>query len=176
MVKWTTVLRPGYSGFQKEKLKKEWDTKFGKGWRVIWEIEGKFIERAQVFSICEQSYFADSFKREQLWKKLCKKARNVYDMKPDEVGCGLDYSKQTGPTHFHDITIRRVLKRRGWKFQGKELVQIRMSDSKTWSELDPGKLPFHLQELIKNPHLKGWWDPNSVEDFYQSNKVLQIKK
>jgi len=61
MVKWTTVLRPGYSGFNKEKLKKEWDEKFGKGWRVVWEVEGKFIERAQVFSICEQAYFADSF-------------------------------------------------------------------------------------------------------------------
>jgi len=33
-----------------------------------------------------------------------------------------------------------------------------------------------MKELIKKPELTGWWKPGSIESFYQSNKILQVKK
>jgi len=78
-------------------------------------------------------------------------------------------------THLQDIAIRRVVERRDWKFHGSELVQIR-GDTTLWgSRLDPGKVPFHRPELIVSPPLVSWWNKNSIEDFYQSNKFLQVK-
>ncbi|MFQ6010159.1 MAG: hypothetical protein ACE5J7_03520, partial [Candidatus Aenigmatarchaeota archaeon] len=62
------------------------------------------------------------------------------------------------------------------KFQGKKLVQIRSHKSYWGKNLSPGRVPFHRPELIVEPHLEGWWDDNSVECFYQSNKILQIRK
>lgn len=32
-----------------------------------------------------------------------------------------------------------------------------------------------MPEMIVKPHLSGWWNEDSIEDFYQSNKVLQIR-
>ena len=92
---------------------------------------------------------------------------------------GLDYSIQHEHTRFHDISIRRVLFHAGRAFQGEKLIQIRYDkDHPNWysEHFDPGKVPFHAPQLIITPHLKGWWDINSVEDFYQSNKVLQVRK
>jgi len=113
--------------------------------------------------------------------KFINEAKNVYDIEEKDIESGFDYSKQQGnATHLQDIAIRRVVMRRGWKFKGKKLIQIRLGKevkNKDWAnELDPGRLQFHLPELIKKPNLKGWWDKDSVEDFYQSNKILQIKK
>jgi len=65
--------------------------------------------------------------------------------------------------------------RRGWSFQGDKLVQIRKHSEYWGRNLSPGKVLFHLPQLIAVPHLVGWWDHNSIEDYYQSNKVLQIK-
>jgi hypothetical protein len=66
--------------------------------------------------------------------------------------------------------------RRGLEFKGKQLVQIRHHDNYWGSQLSPGKIPFYEMKMIVGPNLKGWWDPNSVEDMWQSNKVLQVKK
>lgn len=41
--------------------------------------------------------------------------------------------------------------------------------------LSPGQIPFHFPEKIIQPQLEGWWEKDTVESFYQSNKILQIK-
>ena len=74
-----------------------------------------------------------------------------------------------------DIAIRRTVLRLGRKFEGDHLVQIRGRDSEG-AKYNPGFVPFHLLDMIVKPSLTGWWQENSIEDFYQSNKVLQVRK
>ena len=179
---WETLKRPGQSGSKKQELIDIWNKEFGKdNWRIAWEWKDNFISKTEAYQLYEDSYYQDSFQRESLWLELINTAKEVYDIEEKDINSGFDYFKQEGnATHLQDISIRRVIMRRGWQFKGNELIQIRNckdTKNKDWSkQLDPGKLKFHLPELIKKPNLEGWWDKDSVEDFYQSNKILQIRK
>ena len=115
--------------------------------------------------------------KEELWRELTSTASEVFDIDIGDLESGLDYLIQNGSaTHLQDISIRRVVLRRGWQFEGSELVQIRSHKDYFGKKLSPGKVPFHKPELIVVPHLKKWWDENSIEDWYQSNKILQIRE
>ncbi|HOU94965.1 MAG TPA: hypothetical protein PLU22_28135, partial [Polyangiaceae bacterium] len=61
----------------------------------------------------------------------------------------------------------------GRRFQGTELVRIRGRGSAGY-RLNPGVVPFHAPEAILKPELVGWWQPGSIESFWQSNKVLEV--
>jgi hypothetical protein len=175
---WRTVERPGHFGKKREEFYKQYDESYGKGnWRIMWGWRDEVIPFDLACLAYEDAYYHDSLKRENLWKKLVSVAKEVYDYIPDDIKSGMDYSAQQGTaTHLQDIAIRRVISRRGWRFTGSELVQIR-SHAEYWGEnLSPGKVQFHLPEVIVLPHLEKWWDYNSVEDFWQSNKILQIKE
>jgi nicotinate-nucleotide adenylyltransferase len=108
---------------------------------------------------------------------LCATASDVYDIQPSNVESGLDYHKQEcTATHLQDIAVRRVLVRLGRSFKGDHLVQIRGHESEGY-RLNPGKVPFHEPESIIEPTFAPgrWWDAHSVEDFWQSNKVLEVR-
>ena len=177
---WENVERPGQTGFRKQEILAERNEKYGEGnWRIFWRWNEIYLDKLTAFHICEDAYFNDSLQRPDVWKRLLDEAKDVYDVKPEEVDSGTDYGVQLGYTRFHDICIRRVLMRRGWRFHGREIVQIRYDkESPNWysENFDPGKVRFHMPELIVKPSLESWWDEDSVEDFYQSNKVLQAKK
>jgi hypothetical protein len=177
-MKWETVCRPGFSGKERDKRGKQWDERYGEGnWRIAWVYGAQVIPFKHACLVYEDAYYHDSFKRRDLWTILIQTASDVYDSNVSNVNSGFDYLKQeTDSTHLQDIAIRRVIMRRGWDFQGEELVQIRSHDD-FWGEmLSPGKVPFHNIPAIKEPPLTGWWDEDTIEDFYQSNKVLQIKE
>lgn len=174
---WRTVKRPGHFGKKRDELYIQFDDEFGKeNWRIVWQWNGETIPYITACQLYEDGYYAHSFRRERFWKELASVARDVYDHQESDVQSGLDYLIQTGnATHLQDIAIRRVMLRKGCKFEGDKLVQIR-SHAEYWGQnLSPGKVPFHLPELITVPHLKKWWDYNSIEDFWQSNKVLQVQ-
>ena len=173
---WETVLiQPGHSGNKRDEIAAKFDAEYGKdSWRVAWQWGEGIIHFELACQMYEDGYYADSFKREDLWKELRSKARDVYDHVESDVESGLDYFVQKSEsTHLQYISIRRVVLRRGWRFEGDDLIQIR-SHSKYWgNNLSPGRVPFHLPDMIVSPHLESWWDYNSIEDFYQSNKVIQ---
>lgn len=176
-MEWRTVERQGYFGKRRDKFYGEFDEKYGIGnWRIAWQWGEEILPYELACQIYEDSYYEDSFRREDLWMKLTSKARDVYDIGESDIESGLDYLVQKGAAnHLQDIAIRRVVMRRRWRFNGEELIQIR-SHKNYWGRLSPGRVPFHMPEMISVPHLKGWWDCNSTEDFYQSNKVLQVKE
>ena len=179
-MQWITVRRPGQTGFKKNELYNEWNFNYGKdNWRKAHIFNGQILLKPDIFFICEDAYYHHSLTNPELWYELLSQARDIYDMKIEEVESGIDYNKQHEYTRFHDICIRRVVLRRGWKFTGDKLIQIRYEEDKPdyFSNIfDPGKVPFHLPLLIEKPNIEGWWNKESVEDFYQSNKVLQVKK
>lgn len=175
---WRIVERPGHFGKKRDKVYRQYDERFGKdNWRIMWQWNGETIPYIIACQLYEDGYYADSFRRENLWKELASVAKDVYDHQESDVQSGLDYLIQNGnATHLQDIAIRRVMLRRGYRFEGDKLVQIR-SHAEYWGQnLSPGKVPFHLSELIVVPHLEKWWDYNSIEDFWQSNKILQVRE
>jgi hypothetical protein len=109
-------------------------------------------------------------------------ASNIYDTDLSNINSYLNYKKQETPdNHIHDIAIRRSLIRLGKWFKGKELIRVRWKVIEN-RDYDPGAILFHRPELISKEEIKDyndwkiWGLPNTIEDWYQRNKVLQIKK
>jgi hypothetical protein len=117
-------------------------------------------------------------------KRLVLEACDVYDDAPSNVLSGLDYAKQeTDRTHVQDIAIRRSLVRLTTWFQGDKLIQIRdkVGTHPLSMTLSPGQIPYispHYlgPELMSlNDYDKNWFKAGSIEDFYQRNRVLQVR-
>lgn len=174
---WITLERPGIFGHKKDKIIEDYNSEFGENnWRIVHSYDNKFIPFGEVCSLFEEAYFQDSHRRKDLWNDLRRTAKEVYDIDLSDMNSGLDYLVQTNSaTHIQDIAIRNVFLRNEWKFEGSELIQIRGCAKPFGEKLTPGRVQFHQPQEILDPHLDGWWDKNSVEDFYQSNKLLQVK-
>ncbi len=176
MMSWQTIDRPSYFGKQRDEKFRAYDARYGKDkWRIAWTWLHQTIDFQTACMLYEDGYYQDSFTRTQVWDDLLHSASDVYDYSLEDMAAGIDYQIQNGQgTHLQDIAIRRVVLRRGWKFEGTEPVQVRGRNG--WGKhLSPGHVPFHMPENIVVPHITGWWDDSSIEDFYQSNKVLQIR-
>jgi hypothetical protein len=174
---WETIERPGYMGKKRDEIISQYVAKYGANFRISWIWNNSIVDFSFACSIYEDAYYKDSFNREDVWNELLNEAKSVFDMDKSDIDSGLDYNIQTGKaTHLQDISVRRVIERRGWHFSGDKPVQIRSHKSYWGTFFSPGKVAFHLQDLIESPHIKGWWDKGSIEDFYQSNKVVQIRK
>lgn len=181
MERWKTVgRRPGFLGTRRNLQYDEWNRKHGFGnWRLVWEVNGNVYDWLGACVLYEDAYFEFMKGHPEIVDRLVREAREVYDDEPTNVNSGLDYTKQeTIRTHIQDITIRRCLVRLGKWFRGTEPIRIRHSkgDHPLSMILSPGCVPFHRPEWIWKPELTGWWNPGTVEAFYQSNKVLQVRK
>lgn len=101
------------------------------------------------------------------------------DNSPTNVQSGLDYTAQEAySTHIQDIAVRNVLHRLGRSFTGKrtELLIIRSVDSNGF-RFGPGNVPFYVPNAIVRPSkCPSWANRGSVEDFWQSNKILQVSE
>ena len=177
---WKIIKRPGYFGKQRDKLHREHNKTYGKNnWRITWLVNKKIFSKEEILLLYEDSYFNFLKKHPKVLQQLINEAKDVYDDAASNVKSQLDYSKQeTNRTHYQDIAIRRCVVRFGLRFKGRKLIQIRDYKGKhpLSLKLSPGRIPFHMPKLIKKPELDGWWQHGSVESFYQSNKVLQVKK
>lgn len=175
-----TVERPGFLGKRRDEKYRQWDEKYGKGnWRLAWKVGEMFVDFLGVCALYEDAYFAFLREHYNVRRMLMAEASDVYDNELSNVESGLDYTKQeTSRTHIQDIAIRRSLIRMGLWFRGRELIRIRQDKGMHFLSviLSPGRVSFHRPEFIEVPELKGWWHPKTVESFYQSNKVLQVKR
>lgn len=167
----------GYLGKHRDERFAEWNAEHGEwmfGWR-FGEVMLDFLGACQVY---EDSYFWLFLSRPAIMLSLTLEASDVYDDDPSNVLSGHDYLKQeTDRTHIQDIAIRRSLVRHGLAFRGDKLIRIRQEkgDHPLSMTLSPGKVPFIWNNRIGDPQLTGWWDPNSVESFYQTNRVLLVR-
>lgn len=176
---WRTVGRPGYLGKRRDATFAKWDLKYGKGnWRLVWKVGRMILGTLGVCTLYEDAYFAFLNNHPEIVEQLVSEASNVYDDEQSNVNSGLDYTKQeTARTHIQDIAIRRCLVRLGLWFKGSDLMRIRQEKGTHLLSitLSPGNVPFHHPEWITQPELTGWWKSGSVEAFYQSNRVMQVK-
>lgn len=177
-MKWTTVGRPGYFGNLRDAKYDGWDKQYGKGnWRIVWKVLDRELDFLGVCILYEAAYLTHMVNVPSVVASLISDARDIYDDAESNVDSGLDYAKQeTLSTHVQDIAIRRCLVNLGVWFRGKDLIRIRQEQGQhpLSMVLSPGRVPFHMPELIHQPEIADrWWQKGSVESFYQSNKFLQ---
>ncbi|UCD55254.1 MAG: (d)CMP kinase, partial [Candidatus Omnitrophota bacterium] len=171
-----TFYRPGYYGKKRSETEKMLNRWYGKGnWQERYMIAGKLISKDERLKYYEDAYYYFFLKNPDELERLLSQASDVYDNDPSNVESGFDYNiQETTASHLQDIAIRRVVRRLGKEFRGNRLVQIRGGTNSEFAHLNPGDIPFHQPELIPEPHLKGWWQKDSIEDFYQSTKVIAL--
>jgi hypothetical protein len=176
---WKTLERPGYFGKHRDQKYAEYDQRFGVGnWRIAWKVGENIVDLLGVTALYEDAYFQFLGRNPRVLQELIEQASDVYDDQPTNIESGYDYLRQETPrTHLQDVAIRRCVLRFGKSFAGPELIQIRdKAGSHPLSlTLSPGWVPFHLPDLIIQPVIAGWWQIGSVEEFYQSVKVLQVR-
>ncbi|MDP6943268.1 MAG: nicotinate-nucleotide adenylyltransferase, partial [Myxococcota bacterium] len=174
---WITLTRPSYSGAQKEQRDKVRDETFGVGaWRTAFGWGDEVLTYAATLALYEDAYMDHFARRPEDLEWLVQTACQVYDNSETNVASGLDYTVQEMPsTHLQDIAVRRCLVRLGRRFRGDHLVEIRGRESEGF-RLNPGQVAFHRPERILDPEIPGWWLAGSVESFWQSNKLLQVRE
>ncbi|MBI2667871.1 hypothetical protein HYX17_03840 [Candidatus Woesearchaeota archaeon] len=182
-IDWITVERPGYLGKKRDEIEKSWDKKYGDGnWRLMYEWNPLIIPRREAIQIYEDAYY-EYFKRyPQVLEWLVKTASDVYDTAITNVEAKFDYEKQETPNnHIHDVALRRAVLRNGRWFEGDHLMHVR-GEKTEGARISPGVVSFHLPHMIVKGEIKDyggkgiWWHNNTVEDFYQRNKLLQVRK
>ena len=172
--------RPGYFGRKRDEKIASFNKKYGEGkWRLSWRLnpgeEGLiFVDACK--KLYEESYFLHLKNDLNALDNICSFGECI-DNASTNVNSGLDYSIQEAfSTHIQDIAIRNVLHRLGRKFTGPkdQILVIRSKDSSGWI-YGPGNVPFFKQGLIMQPSLcPKWAYEGSVEDFWQSNKILEV--
>lgn len=176
------IERPGYLGKKRDEIIELWDKEYGKdNWRLMWQWGSVIIPRKDAIQIYEDGYYEFLGKEKNILYWLINNYKDIYDTAESNINSGLDYEiQETSNTHLHDISIRRVILRLGKEFHGEKIMRVRWKDSEGF-KLSPGVVPFHLPKMICKEELKDytgngiWWDENSIEDFYQRNKLLQVK-
>ena len=181
-MEWNFVERPGYLGKKRDEVLEEWNQKYGKGnWRLAYQWGPAVVSRTFAIQLYEDGYYEFLKNNNETLEWLIKTASDVFDTAESNVRSGLDYQKQeTKNNHLHDISIRRAILRLGRRFEGDKLIHVRWKDSEGY-RLSPGIVPFHIPDMILSEEIKSysgkdaWWRSKTIEDFYQRNKILQIK-
>lgn len=166
---------PGYFGKKRDQKHAEYDKKYSDNWKLAHEVNGRILEFDEAILLYDDAYYHHLRSSKETLDWIVRAASEVYDNAPSNVKSGVDYNKQeNGSNHYQDISVRRALIRLGTWFKGNHLVQIRGPESEGY-RLQPGQVPFHIPELIRQPRKEGWWKAGTIEDFWQANKVLVIE-
>lgn len=184
MTTWKPIERPGFLGRQRDAKVREWNSVYGTGnWRLAWRVmvdsrigDASFPFLAACRYLYEPSYLVYLQSHPEQVDYICGFSE-VIDNALSNIQSGLDYSKQeAASTHIQDIAIRNCLRLLGRKFEGGEkdgVLEVRGRKS-NGARFSPGIIP-HVGLPIELPSLApSWAAPNSVEDFWQSNKWLEV--
>ena len=172
------VQRVGYLGKKRDEKTKECNNLYGEGnWKFQWIVGNDYVDFLTACGLYEEAYYKFLKNNDGIRDLLCQEASDVYDDSISNIYSGFDYLiQETSRTHIQDIAIRTCLYRLNSPFRGNNLIKIRQEkgDHCLSMLLSPGVVPFYKPELIVKPQLEGWWKSNTVESFYQSNRVLVI--
>lgn len=188
---WKTIERPGYFGTSRNEIHAKYNHLYGhNNWRISWQWGKQIIEAQEAIQIYEDGYYEYFKANKDVLTWLVTTALDVYDTAPSNVESKFNYNIQETPNnHVHDIAIRRAVLRNGAWFSGDHLMHVR--PEKEGERLGPYLISFHMPEMIYTGQIKykgevrdfsanpPWWIKmgiaNSIEQFYQQNKVLEVK-
>lgn len=180
---WKSLRRPGYFGRRRDEIIAQLNHEHGvNGWRLHWTVSLHDLTLNEPFNVAcrvfyEQAYYTWLRDHPEHVDTICRYSE-CYDNALSNVNSGTDYTKQESwATHIQDIAVRASLQRLGRRFEGTndKMLEIRSKSSDGFF-LSPGRVPFHAQDWITLPSIKPRWaDSGSVEDFWQSNKWIQVR-
>jgi hypothetical protein len=172
---WRTIGRPHYFGRNRDRRRRTYNKRYGPdGWRIRHVVCGQLLDLPEAARHVAAAYAAFLATRPDVLEWLCTAASDVYQTARSNVQSGLDYARQeTKMEHVHDIAVRNALAELGRRFSGEKLVHLG-GRGQLDAPLNPGAVPFHRPEWIAKPPLELWWHTDSIESFWQLNKVLQI--
>ena len=185
---WTIVERPSYLGKQRGAKEAEWNEKYGEGnWRYAWELaNGEVLDYERVFwEIYVAGYVRYFLAHPEETIFLSENFSYAYDKEEINREEAFDphalYNKPGHPNQFHNVALNIALECfLGLPFKGERPIQVR--EGKPGTETDhqpegylwsPGRIPAVRPELIPRD-IEGWWRRGSIEDLYQSAKVVQV--
>lgn len=189
---WRFIERPGYFGTSRNEIYARYNEQFGKdNWRIAWQWRSQIIQRPEALQMYEDGYYEFFKSNRGVLEWLVTTASDVYDTSPSNVEARFSYDIQETPNnHIYDVAIRSAVLRNGVWFKGNHLVHVR--PKKEGERLGPHLIPFHLPNMIFRGQIKykgkdrdflinpPWWIKmgieDSVEQFYQQNKVLEVKQ
>lgn len=187
---WLTIEHVGYQGENKDEHEKRWSGLYGRNnWRIIWRLSnGEEVDFDYMFERYVDGY--EYFLRTNLdeAERLSQVAAYTYDKDIISRGQAFEPKALVGKAgivnQFHHVALNIALEDRvGIKFKGDQPIQVREGKPGTPVEawpvgwrFSPGRIACCQPELIPKVEIKGWWQENSIEDLYQSTKVLQIRK
>jgi len=178
MITYKTVERPSYLGKKRDAFVQEMNAKYGNdNWRFAWKVGKNYLPFEHAIFLYEGAYFVEMYNDISFWRDILLLYRECYDNNESNINSGLDYSiQETSSNHYQDIAVRRVMLALGLSFGKKnnQLIWVRHNSEDDGADLSPGRVKFHIPDLIEKPELTGWWNPGSVESFWQSGKVIQV--
>ena len=192
---WLVAERPGYQGKRKEQDVERWNEIYGEGnWRLAWQTKnGRIMSFKEVFyEVYFEGYRQYFREHPEEAARITENFSFIYDKDLITQDKMYDptflYNVPGKPNQFHHAVINLALVGLGYQFKGKKPLQVREGKPGTpesewplgwrWS---PGRIP--LPEGFKDEIMVGmpqseevWWQSETIEDFYQCNKVLQVKR
>jgi hypothetical protein len=186
---WITVSKPSYLGKNKDDQFAVWDKEYGlEKWRLAWQLSnGEVLCFEEIFQLYVESYTLYFLNHHDEAFYLTENFSYAYDKdlisKEDAFNPYCLYNKPGRPNQFHNVALNIALEiELGLCFKGLEPIQVREgkpnTDVASWPlgwRWSPGQIPAIHPELIPPTDKSSWWRSGSIEELYQSAKVLQIK-
>ena len=188
-LRWVVVERPSYLDKLRGTKEAEWNEKYGEAnWRYAWELRsGEVLDFERVFwEVYVAGYVKYFYDHPEEAIYLTDNFSFAYDKEEITIDQAFDlYALYNQPGHanqFHNVALNIALTSfLGLPFKGSRPIQVREEKPGTpvehqpegylWS---PGRIAAVRPDLIPKD-IEGWWRRGSIEDLYQSAKVIQIK-
>jgi len=189
--KWETVGHPGFFGKKRDEQFIEWDNSYGGGnWRIVWRLKDEqLLDFERVFwQGYVASYAGYFYQHPDEAEFLVENYSYAYDKetisKKEAFNPYALYRKPDRPNQFHHVALNIALEWFvGKSFGGEEPIKVREgkpgTSQSSWPEgwrWSPGRIPVVRRDLIPKTNISGWWQKGTMEDLYQSAKVLQVRR
>ena len=174
------VDRPGYFGKRRAEKEAEYNRLYGDKWLECWQMGcGPFMTFEEAVYFYDLSYYIHLRDNPGILKLITNEFSGCYDSEPSNMDCGLQHDPTSHPRHIQDVSIRRAVAGLGFMWTaGKPLMQVRGPETPGWF-LAPMLVPFIQPGWILGHHfidrvVKEWVRHDSVEEFWQRNKVIVV--
>lgn len=186
---WVTVERPGFQGKRKDAEIDRWNRTYGENnWRIAWELNNReVLDFEDIFyKIYVPGYVAHFIDHPNEADDITDKYAYGYDKdlvsRIDAFNPNVLYNQPGVINQFHHVAFNIALE---WflnkPFRGMTPLKVRegkadqpVSEWPAGWHWSPGRIATVRADLVPENGITGWWQKGSVEDIYQSCKVLQI--
>ncbi len=174
---WQVVMRAVYANAsERTSYFKRLDNIYGAGnWRIVWAVEnGKVVNRDGLFGAYERSFLAYLEKNPDL-VKLIKKRVGGTEARPF-LNPG-SYRGESAHREMQDAALASAISSIAFMVGLEDIKRIRRDHTLAdlAGAISTAKVPFYDRSMILSPEAAGDWEMGSIESFYHSNMLLEVK-